>query len=197
MAGKAEAIRFARENRAPFFGICFGLQCAVIEFARNVCGLAGADSTENRPDTPHPVIDLMQDQKAVEAKGATMRLGAYPCHVSEGTHAHKAYRESVVSERHRHRYEVNNQYRDRLAAKGMLFSGLSPSGQLVEMIELKDHPWFVATQFHPEFKSTPVKPHPLFGAFVNAAAAHNSRKQPKHNGTGTAPRSPKGHHTEA
>ena len=169
MEGKVMAAQYAREHGVPFLGICLGLQCAVIEFARNACGLAGADSAESDPDTPHPVIDLMEEQKAIDTKGATMRLGAYPCRIAEGTRACEAYGSTEISERHRHRYEINNHYRDVLGDKGMVFSGLSPSGHLVEMIELKEHPWFVATQAHPEFKSTPVNPHPLFAGLVKAA----------------------------
>ncbi len=167
--GKIEAIRLARENGIPFFGICLGLQCAVIEFARHVVGLEGANTTEIDRDCPHPVVCLMEEQERIHEKGGTMRLGAYPCVLEKDTRARQAYERAKVSERHRHRYEVNNRYREVLAEKGMVFSGLSPDGNLVEIVELKDHPWFVATQAHPEFASQPLKPHPLFAAFVGAA----------------------------
>ncbi|RMF90178.1 MAG: hypothetical protein D6736_07220, partial [Nitrospinota bacterium] len=153
-------------------GICLGMQCAVIELARNVCGLADANSSEFDPDTPHPVIDLMPDQVGIEAKGGTMRLGAYPCHLRVDSLAYTAYGSECISERHRHRYEVNNAYREQLEKAGMRITGLSPDGQLVEIVELADHPWFVAGQFHPEFKSTPRDPHPLFRDFIRAALKH-------------------------
>ncbi len=167
--GKIAAVRYARERKIPFFGICLGMQCAVMEFARNVCGLAGANSTEFEEQTAHPVIHLMESQKTVRAKGGTMRLGAYPCALKDGTHARAAYAGASVSERHRHRYEFNNAYREVMAREGLVFSGLSPDGELVELVELKGHPWFVACQFHPEFQSTPLKAHPLFSGFVAAA----------------------------
>jgi len=167
--GKLTAIRYARENNIPFFGICLGLQCAVIEFARNVCHLKDANSLEFDPHTPHPVIHIMEDQKSIQQMGGTMRLGAYPCVITEGTRAHKIYGKIFISERHRHRYEVNNEYRRILQEKGMVLSGLSPDGNLVEMIELKEHPYFVGCQFHPELKSRIDKPHPLFVSFVKAA----------------------------
>jgi CTP synthase len=167
--GKIETIRYARENRVPFLGICFGMQMAVIEFARNVCGLAGANSTEVHPETPHPVIDLMTSQKGLDQKGGTMRLGAYPCTTLDGSLAQRLYGKKKISERHRHRYEFNNEYRELLESKGLVFSGVSPDNGLVEMIELADHPWFLASQFHPEFKSRPLDPHPLFRGFVRAA----------------------------
>ena len=167
--GKIETIRYARENKIPFFGICLGMQCATIEFARNVLGLSGANSSEFAPETPHPVIALMEEQKSVKKKGGTMRLGAYPCPIKKGTTAHKAYGKDKTSERHRHRYEFNNKYRSKFEQKGFVLSGLSPDGELVEMIELARHPWFVAVQFHPEFKSRPVACHPLFRAFITAA----------------------------
>jgi len=175
--GKLEAIRYARLNKVPMFGICLGLQCAIIEFARNVCGITGAGSTEFDPDTPDPVISLMPDQTEVTEKGGTMRLGAYPCELSEGSLAGRIYDTSHIDERHRHRYEVNNRYREQLSAKGMVFSGLSPNGRLVEMIELKNHPWFLGCQFHPEFKSRPMRPHPLFREFVAAALHFNEDRQ--------------------
>jgi CTP synthase len=167
--GKIAAIRFARERGLPFFGICFGMQLAVVEFARNVCGLSGANSSELSDDTPHPVVDLMPDQRGVTDKGATMRLGAYPCTLRPGTVAHDTYGSTDISERHRHRWEVNNDYRDALERHGMVMSGLSPDGRLVEMIEIPSHPYFVGCQFHPEFRSRPTAPHPLFRRFVRAA----------------------------
>jgi CTP synthase len=166
--GKIEAIRYVREHNIPFLGICLGLQCAVIEFARNVCGLKGANSTEFKK-SKNNVIDLMMDQKGVKNLGGTMRLGAYPCIVGKGTKAFKAYRKDLISERHRHRFEVNNKFRKKLADGGMVFSGVSPDNTLVEIIELSDHPWFVAGQFHPELKSRAINPHPLFRDFVKAA----------------------------
>ena len=171
--GKVAAVRFARERRIPFLGICYGMQMAVIEFARNVAGLAGANSTEVDPDTPHPVIDLMPEQRNLEDKGATMRLGAYPCVLTEGTRAHAAYQSSQVNERHRHRLEFNPDYKERLTDAGLILSGTSPDGRLVEMVELEDHPFFVGSQFHPEFRSTPFDPHPLFTDFVTAALAQS------------------------
>jgi CTP synthase len=174
--GKISAIQYAREQKVPFFGICLGMQCAVIEFARNVAGFQKANSSEFDAKTPHPVIDLLADQKKVTEKGATMRLGAYPCRVEKGTRSYEAYREVEISERHRHRYEFNNSYREKLTKMGLVLAGLSPDGRLVEMIELSDHPWFVAVQFHPEFKSRPQDPHPLFRDFIKASlAASRSR----------------------
>jgi CTP synthase len=169
--GKVEAIRFAREGRVPYLGICLGLQCAVIEIARNLAGLEGANSSEFEPDTLYPVIDLLPDQRRVADKGGTMRLGLDPCRIKKGTRAEQAYGDGLVFERHRHRYEVNNRFRRRLEEAGLVFSGTSPDGRLVEMIELPDHPWFVAGQFHPEFRSRPTRPHPLFRDFVGAATA--------------------------
>jgi CTP synthase len=166
--GKIQTIRFAREREIPFFGLCLGMQCAVIELARNVAGLTGANSSEFDPHTPHPVIHLMEHQRSIQDKGGTMRLGSYPCHLLDGSLAQKAYGVLEVNERHRHRYEFNNAYRDRLAAHGLVYSGLSPDGQLVEIVELRGHPWFLATQFHPEYSSRPHRPHPLFSAFVGA-----------------------------
>jgi CTP synthase len=177
--GKIEAIRFAREGRIPFLGLCLGLQCAVIEFARNVCSLEGANSSEFEPTTPHPVIDLLPEQKDVVDMGGSMRLGAYPCHLLEGSLAHEAYdREKMVYERHRHRYEVNPAYHRELQEHGMVFSGISPDRRLVEIIELPEHPFFVAGQFHPELKSRPTRPHPLFRDFVGAALARRHAAQP-------------------
>jgi CTP synthase len=173
--GKVDAIRFAREENIPFLGICLGLQCAVIEFARNVCGLGDANSAEFDPGTPDPVIDILPEQKDVTDKGASMRLGAQPCHVSPDTRAAAAYEgEQVVYERHRHRYEVNPKYHEVLRDHGLIISGASPDGRLVEIIELPDHPFFVAGQFHPELKSRPTRPHPLFRDFIRAA---NERRQ--------------------
>jgi CTP synthase len=166
------AIQWAREHELPFFGICLGLQCAVIEFARNVCGLEDAHSSEFAETTPDPVICLLDSQLKVTTKGGTMRLGAYPCALSEGSRARSVYGEAEISERHRHRYEFNNEYRDLLTSHGMTISGTSPDGGLVEMIEITDHAWFVAGQFHPELKSRPTRPHPMFASFVEAAARH-------------------------
>ena len=170
--GKIAAIRYAREQRVPFLGLCLGMQCAVIEFARNVAGLPDANSSEFVPNGPTSVIDLMHDQRAVADKGGTMRLGCYPCMLEKGSRAHEAYGRLEVQERHRHRYEFNNAYRDRLTKYGLVLSGVSPDGRLVEIIELQHHPWFLATQFHPEFNSRPRKPHPLFRGFVGAALRH-------------------------
>ena len=167
--GKIQAVRYARENRIPFFGICLGMQMAVVEFARNVCGLNGANSSEFNEKSPHPVIHLMQTQKGIETKGGTMRLGAYPGVLQEELLALKLYGKKRISERHRHRYEFNNSYRDLFVRNGMILSGLSPDGSLVEMVELKDHPWFLGCQFHPEFKSHPLDCHPLFKGFIKAA----------------------------
>jgi CTP synthase len=167
--GKVEAIRFARTRGIPFFGICLGMQCAAIEFGRAVVGLENAHSTEFNKDTPHPVICLLDEQRNVIDKGGTMRLGAHPARLNVGSAAHGCYRTELISERHRHRYEFNNSYRQQFSAHGMQFSGLSPDGQLVEIMELPGHPWFLAVQFHPEFKSKPTKAHPLFAGFVGAA----------------------------
>lgn len=164
--GKINAIKYARENKIPYLGLCLGMQCAVIEFARNVCGLTGANSSEFSPETLHPVIDLMPEQEGITQKGGTMRLGSYPCVLLPGTKARAVYSEELIYERHRHRYELNNFYRERLSLGGMLFCGVSPDNSLVELIELRNHPWFVASQFHPEFKSRPEKPHPLFVGFM-------------------------------
>jgi CTP synthase len=180
--GKIAAIGHAREHRIPFFGICLGMQCAVTEFARTVCGMAGANSTEFAPQTEYPVIDLMETQKTVTQKGGTMRLGAYPCKVPADTRARAAYGAEQITERHRHRYEFNNAFRQVLADQGLVFSGLSPDGHLVEIVELRDHPWFVGCQFHPEFQSTPLKAHPLFRDFVAAAAQRRSPGAPRNTG---------------
>jgi CTP synthase len=169
--GKIAAVRYARENRIPFFGICLGMQCAVMEFARSVCGLEKANSSEFDAAAPYPVIDLMESQRQVRKKGGTMRLGVYPCRLAAGTLAANAYGCEEIFERHRHRYEFNNTFREQLMAKGLVVAGTSPDGELVELIELRDHPWFAACQFHPEFQSTPLRAHPLFREFVKAAKA--------------------------
>jgi CTP synthase len=174
--GKIAAIRHARENRIPYLGLCLGLQMAVIEFARNVCGLAGAHSTEVDPQTPHPVIALMPDQYGLADKGATMRLGLWPCRLLPGTLAEDIYGAASVEERHRHRFEVNNAYRDQLTRAGLQFSGLSPDYRLAEIVELPGHPFFIATQFHPEFRSRPNRAHPLFSGVVGAALRHAAGK---------------------
>ena len=166
--GKLTMIRYARENKIPFLGICLGLQCAVIEYARNVIGLTNANSTEFDPETRYPVIDLMEHQKSVKQKGGTMRLGKYDCRIIAGSKAYDAYQEEMISERHRHRYEVNNDFRERLTKHGLRISGVAPDDSLVEMIELPDHPWFVSCQFHPELKSRAMRAHPLFRDFVRA-----------------------------
>jgi CTP synthase len=170
--GKIAAIRHAREQRIPYLGLCLGMQCAVIEFARNVADLPDATSSEFDPRGTTPVIDLMHDQRSVEDKGGTMRLGAYPCKIEKGSRAHEAYGRTEVQERHRHRYEFNNAYRERLVKHGLVLSGVSPDGKLVEVIELQHHPWFLATQFHPEFNSRPSRPHPLFQGFIEAGLRH-------------------------
>jgi CTP synthase len=167
--GKINAIKYVRENQVPFFGICLGMQCAVVEFTRHVMQLEGASSTEVTPNTPHPIIDLMADQKKITKKGGTMRLGAYPCELRRRSKASAAYSSLKISERHRHRYEFNNQYREEMEKAGMIASGINPESDLVEIVEIKDHPWFVGVQFHPELKSTVEKPHPLFVAFVKAS----------------------------
>ena len=167
--GKITAIKYARENKVPFFGICLGMQLAAVEFARNVCGLTGAHSSELDPNTPYPIINLLPDQEDVVEMGGTLRLGSYPCTLAEGSVAHKEYGEINITERHRHRYEFNNYYRERLTDKGLVLSGVSPDGRLVEIVELPEHPWFVAGQFHPEFKSRPEKAHPLFAGFIKAS----------------------------
>jgi CTP synthase len=167
--GKIASIRFARERRIPFLGICLGMECAVIEFVRNVCGLPLANSTEFAPDTPDPVIDLMPDQQTISDLGGTMRLGSCPCVLKDPSFARETYGCTEIFERHRHRYELNNRYRELLVQHGMTLSGLSPNQVLVEMVEIKDHPWFVGVQFHPEFQSRPLRPHPLFTGFLQAA----------------------------
>ncbi len=167
--GKIATARYARENNIPYLGICLGMQCAVIEFARNVCGFEKANSAEFDQACPHPVVHLMPDQEGVENKGGTMRLGSYRCDLQSGSVSQKQYAQDSITERHRHRYEINNDYREAILANGMLISGLSPDGRLVEMVEIPGHPWFVGCQFHPEFKSRPNKPHPLFLGLVKAA----------------------------
>ena len=175
--GKLEAIRFAREKKIPFFGICLGLQCAAIEFARNVLGLEDANSTEFNLTTPHPVVALLDEQKKVTQVGGTMRLGAYECRLAEGSKAREAYGSEFVWERHRHRYEFNNDYREMFVKAGMAISGTTPDSTLVEVLELADHPWFVGVQCHPEFKSKPTKAHPLFRDFVSAGLAYRAEKK--------------------
>lgn len=170
--GKLVTARFARENKIPYFGICLGMQCAVIEFARNVLGLKDANSTEMDSKTKHPVIDLMEDQKEIVNKGGTMRLGGYACELKRGSLAYQAYGKKSIQERHRHRYEYNNKYQEQLEKAGMIATGINPDSNLVEVIELKDHPWFLGTQFHPELKSTVLNPHPLFVRFIKAAKEH-------------------------
>jgi CTP synthase len=167
--GKIRAIEYARTQRIPFFGICLGMQLAVIEFARNVCGLDNANSTEFTPECAYPAIHLMEEQKGVSRKGGTMRLGAYPCTLTKGTFAQKAYGGAEISERHRHRYEFNNAFREQLTAAGLVLSGIFKEADLVEVVEIPEHPWFLGCQFHPEFKSKPLNPHPLFKAFIGAA----------------------------
>jgi CTP synthase len=170
ISGKISAIQYARENKIPFLGICLGMQCSVMEFSRNVCNFENANSTEFDLETPYPVIHLMEEQKGITAKGGTMRLGAYPCLLRKGTKAARAYECEEISERHRHRYEFNSKYSSDFEKLGLIISGTSPDGSLVEIVELKEHPWFVACQFHPEFKSTPMKAHPLFRDFIKATA---------------------------
>jgi len=167
--GKINAARYARENKIPFFGLCLGMQIAIIEFARNIANLKNANSREIDPKTPYPVIDFLPGQSEYSMLGGTLRLGKYPCKLIKGTKAYEQYSTELVYERHRHRYEVNNEFRENLAEKGLIFSGISPNGTIVEMLELQDHPWYVACQFHPEFKSRPNRPHPLFMGFVKAA----------------------------
>ena len=179
MEGKIEAIRFLRENNIPFFGICLGMQCAVMEFARNVLKLDGACSTELNDKTKFPVIDLMEEQKKIVDMGGTMRLGAYPCDLKKGSKAHSVYGKSKISERHRHRYEFNNKYLKDMEKAGLLATGINPDTGLVEVVELKDHQWFVGVQYHPELKSTVLNPHPLFVKFVAAALDHKKAKNSK------------------
>jgi CTP synthase len=175
--GKISAIKYARENKLPYLGLCLGMQCAVIEFARNVCNLKDANSTEFNQKTKFPVIDLMEEQKKIMDMGGTMRLGQYPCKIAKGTLLYKAYKEDLIKERHRHRYEFNNIYKFQFQKAGMVFSGIYPDRDLVEVIELKDHPWFLATQFHPEFKSRPNRAHPLFRDFIFAAVSRMAEQE--------------------
>jgi CTP synthase len=177
IGGKIEAVRYARDRKIPYFGICLGLQCGVIEFARNVVGLEDANTTEIDQNCRHPVVCLLDEQYDITDMGGTMRLGSYPCALVEGSKAHKAYGSLLIHERHRHRYELNNQYLPQLEANGFLVSGTSPDGKLVEIIELRDHPWFVAVQCHPEFKSKPTKAHPLFRGFVQASLERREQKK--------------------
>lgn len=182
--GMITAVQYAREHKLPYLGICLGMQMAIVEFARHVLGYADAHTAEINPDTTHPVIHIMPDQNGVTDLGGTLRLGAYPCKIQKGSKAYEIYGSEKISERHRHRYEVNNDYREALISAGMILSGLSPDGHIVEMCEIKDHPWFVATQAHPEFKSRPNKPHPLFAGFIKAACSYCSTvagKQPEKN----------------
>jgi CTP synthase len=172
--GKICAARYARENKVPYLGLCLGMQIATIEFARNVCGMSKANSTEFDPRTPDPVIDLMPEQKKIKGKGASMRLGTWECLLAEDSKAHGVYGQKQIRERHRHRFEFNNAYREKMAEAGFLFAGTSPDGKLVELIELRDHPWFLACQYHPEFQSKPNAPHPLFKGFVQACLAHDA-----------------------
>jgi CTP synthase len=171
--GKIEAIRYARENQIPFFGICLGMQCAVIEFARNVLDYSDAHTTEIDKTTPHPVISMMEEQRQIMDYGGTMRLGAYPCALKSGTKVYDAYNTSIISERHRHRYEFNGSYLEEFEGAGMIAAGINPESNLVEVVEIPSHPWFVGAQFHPEYKSTVDNPHPLFIAFVKAALIQN------------------------
>ena len=174
--GKIKAVKWAREKKIPFLGICLGMQCAVIEFARNVCGMKGANSTEFSPDTPYPVIDLLPEQQKIKNKGGTMRLGGYPLKILPGTLLHTLYGDGEFTERHRHRYEVNPQFVEKLKEKGLIPSGTSPDGRLVEVVELKGHPFFIGCQYHPEFKSKPISPHPLFRGLIEAAKARKLTK---------------------
>jgi len=174
--GMIQVIRYAREDKVPFFGICLGMQMAVVEYARHVCLLEKANSSEFDEDTPHPVIDLLPEQKSVQDMGASMRLGSYPCRISNASLAYEAYGELVIGERHRHRYEFNQDYQERLEAAGLQITGRSPDGRLVEIVEIQDHPWFLGCQFHPEFKSRPTEPHPLFQRFIEAALRYRTAR---------------------
>ena len=191
ISGKLDAIRFARQRGVPFLGICLGMQCAVIEFARNVLGLEGAQSTEFDKNTPHPVICLLDEQKSVTNLGGTMRLGAHPAKLAPGTRAAECYGREVISERHRHRYEFNNAYRQQSIAGGLQIAGTSPDGSLVEIIEIPEHPWFVAVQFHPEFKSQPIRPHPLFAGFIGAALRRHMARGERPPAGGALPGEPR------
>ena len=175
--GKIQAARMARTQSVPYLGLCLGMQVMVVEAARAALGTDEPNSTEFAPETAHPVISLLSEQQGIQDKGGTMRLGAYPCRLVPGSRAHQAYGEDDIQERHRHRYEFNNAYRDLLAKEGMIASGLSPDGQLVEICEVRDHPFMLGSQFHPEFRSRPLRPHPLFREFVGAAVAYASNRQ--------------------
>ena len=177
--GKINAARFAREHKVPFLGLCLGMQVATIEFARNVCGIKGANSTEFDKNAPEPIISLLEEQRGVRNKGGSMRLGTWPTQIVHGTLAKKIYGHDEVMERHRHRYEFNMRYRDRMTEKGFTISGTSPDGKLAELIELRDHPYFLACQYHPEFQSKPNKPHPLFRGFIEACLAHPAVDAPR------------------
>ncbi len=177
IAGKINAIHYVRENNIPFFGICLGMQCAVVEFAQNVLKLKNASSTEVNPKTPHPVIDMMPEQKKITKKGGTMRLGAYPCVLEKDSKVYAAYGTTKISERHRHRYEFNNEYKEKMEQAGLIATGINPESNLVEIVELRDHPWFVGVQFHPELKSTVENPHPLFVEFIKACVDHKYAQQ--------------------
>jgi CTP synthase len=174
--GMLKGIEYARTRKIPFFGICLGMQCAVIEYARNVCGLAGADSSEFDPSTPHRVIYKLRELRGIDDLGGTMRLGAWTARLKPGSFAHQAYGTLEISERHRHRYEFNREYQDTLVANGLQLSGMTPDSTYVEIVEVRDHPWFLGCQFHPEFKSRPLEPHPLFTAFVTAAHAYRIQR---------------------
>ena len=175
--GKIRAIRYAREHEVPFFGICLGMQCLTIEYARNVAGIKDATSSEFDPDTSQPVIYKLRDLLGVEEMGGTMRLGAYPCRLEPGTLAHRIYGQDEISERHRHRYEVNQKYLEALTGHGLVVAGRSPDGKFVEMVELPGHPWFLGCQFHPEYKSKPTDPHPLFVSYIGAALSEQERRR--------------------
>jgi CTP synthase len=174
--GKIKAVEFVRKSRIPFFGICLGLQCAVSEFGRNVIGLEGACSTELNPQTPHPVIDLMDEQKKIVNKGGTMRLGAYRCKLAKDSKAYAAYNDEIIEERHRHRYEFNNEYLEQFEAHGLKATGINPESNLVEIVEAEDHPYFLAVKYHPELKSTVENPHPLFTSFIEASLKYQLSK---------------------
>ena len=174
--GMIKAISYSREERVPFFGICLGMQCSVIEYARNVCGLTDADSSEFNPATPHRVIYKLRELRGIDDLGGTMRLGAYPCMLSPGSHTFRAYGQTEISERHRHRYEFNREYEETLVAHGLKIVGVSPDNNFVEVVEVEGHPWFVGCQFHPEFKSKPLTSQPLFKAFIQAAYVHRGQK---------------------
>jgi CTP synthase len=172
-------VGYARTKKIPFFGLCLGMQVAVVEFARNVCGIAAAHSSEIDPGTPNPVIHLLEEQRTISDLGGTMRLGGYTCELVQGSRSHEAYKKSVIRERHRHRYEFNNEYRERLARAGLVTAGVCQGRDLVEIVELEGHPWFVGVQFHPEFTSRPVRPHPLFRDFVAAAMKVTGKGAPQ------------------